>query len=189
MVLTDLLEAKGLSIYKCSKLTGIPYTTLSQVVRGITPIGKCSAETVCRLAKTLGVPMESLLQEYTQVREDFEAFKSNVCHAVKDDGDLEFVISVLKQDQITDLWNRHWYPEALYLLAMLDYLCRINSLPICTKYTALRSQRLESPIYPRDVVMASKLDTRLDIKDACRSSAIPEFKRFNIIESEIRNVY
>ena len=49
-MLKDLLDEKKLSLYQCSKLSGIPYTTLSEVVRGKTKLSKCSAETVLKLS-------------------------------------------------------------------------------------------------------------------------------------------
>jgi len=32
--------------------------------------------------------------------------------------DLDFMIRLLESDEIRDLYNRRWYPEALYLLAI-----------------------------------------------------------------------
>ena len=55
-------------------------------------------------------------------RETFDIFKSNICHYVKDMGDLDFIIYVLKSNEIRKYFDQKWYPESLYLLAMLDYL-------------------------------------------------------------------
>ena len=62
----------------------------------------------------------------------FETFKSNICHQVKDMGDIAFIITILENNTIRCLYNKKWYLESLYLLAMLDYLSRLNDLPICT---------------------------------------------------------
>lgn len=188
-MLERLLAERKMSIYQCSKLSGIPYTTLSEVVRGKTSIGKCSAEVVYKLAKILNVSMEELMRDSVEVRSDFEIFKSNVCHRVKDTDDIDFIVTVLRTDDIRRYWDKKWYPEAFYLLAMVDYLSRINEIPLCTKYNDIRSQSLKKPLYPRDVVMAAKLHPSMDIREQCRREAIPEFLRFNIVESEIRNVY
>ena len=61
-------------------------------------------------------------------------------------------------------------------------------MPLCKDFDELRKCRLEKPVYPagiRALVAAAKDDSAL--RDAERS-AIPEFKRFNIIENEVRNV-
>lgn len=188
-MLEKILKEKNISIYQCAKLSGIPYTTLSELVRGKTKIGKCSAEVVYKLAKILNVSMEELMRDSVETRTDFEIFKSNVCHLVKDTDEIDFIVTVLKADDIRRYWEKKWYPEAFYLLATVDYLSRINEIPLCTKYNDIRSQSLKKPLYPRDVVMTAKLDSSLDVRERCMREAIPEFLRFNIIESEIRNVF
>ncbi len=188
-MLEAILKERNLTMYQCAKLSGIPYTTLSEVVRGKTKIEKCSAETVYRLSKILNVSMEDLIHSTPRERSDFEIFKSNICHRVKDSDEIDFIVTELQADNVSKYWSRGWYPEAFYLLAMLDYLSCLNDIPLCTKYDAIRTRSLKEPLYPRDVMMAVKLHSDLDIRERCRKEAIPEFMRFNIIESEIRNVY
>ena len=188
-MLEAILKQKNMSIYRCAKLSGIPYTTLSEVVRGKTRLEKCTAEVVYKLSEVLDISMEDLIADSTEVRSDFEIFKSNICHKVKDGGDLDFIISVLEADDICRYWSKKWYPEAFYLLAMVDYLSRENDIPMCNKYDDIRSQSLKSPLYPKDVLLAAKLSPALDRREECRRTAIPEFMRFNIVESEVRNVY
>ena len=60
-MLEAILKEKKMTIYQCAKLSGIPYTTLSEVVRGKTRLEKCSAETVYKLSKVLNVTMEELM--------------------------------------------------------------------------------------------------------------------------------
>lgn len=52
----------------------------------------------------------------------FELFKSNVCHWLKEEGDIDFLIQVLESDLIRKYYNRKWYLESFYLLGMLDYI-------------------------------------------------------------------
>jgi len=194
MELMNLLKEKQLSVYQCAKESQVPYTTLSDIVKGKTRIEKCTAETIYKLARTLHVTMEELLTECFKEDEnapnlrDFEIYKSNICHLVKDKGDIDFIIDTLKENQIRTYWERQWYRESFYLLAMVDYLSRENGLPLCNDYEDIRNCKLSEPLYPWDVVIAAKLDDSLDRKEQCLEEAIPEFLRFNIIESEIRNV-
>ena len=58
--------------------------------------------------------------EEVQPRLPLEQFKSTVCHRVKYMGDIPFMIQLLESDQIRELYEKKWYPEALYLLSMLD---------------------------------------------------------------------
>lgn len=194
MKLTSILKERQLSVYQCAKESNVPYTTLLDIVKGKTRIEKCAAETLYKLAKTLNVAMEELLEECfgengnTSDSGDFEIYKSNICHLVKDKGDIDFIIDTLKENQIRTYWERKWYRESFYLLAMVDYLSRENDLPLCNDYEDIRNCALSEPLYPRDVILAAKLDASLDVKEQCLKEAIPEFIRFNIIESEIRNV-
>ena len=62
MVIEDLLAKRGMTKYKLAVQAGIPHPTLSDICSGKTKLEKCSAETVYKLAKALGVSMELLTQ-------------------------------------------------------------------------------------------------------------------------------
>jgi len=123
-----------------------------------------------------------------EYRSDFQTFKNNVCHMVKDMGDLEFIVDILESNKIREFFDKKWYPEALYLLAMIDYLSRENDLPICLNYNDLRQAKLNKPIYPTSVIAMSSVAKSDEPKNESFRMAIPEFKRFNIVEAEVRNV-
>jgi len=124
-----------------------------------------------------------------EYRADFDIFKSNVCHLVKDMGDIEFIIETLETDKIRKLYQKKWYPESLYLLAMVDFLSRENGLPVCAEYSDIRTARLREPIYPASVIAMSAFGRSEQPKQDSYAQAIPEFIRFNIVEGEVRNVY
>lgn len=58
MIIDDLLKQAHMTKYRLAKQTGIPHATLSDICSGKTKLEKCSAETVYKLAKALGVTME-----------------------------------------------------------------------------------------------------------------------------------
>lgn len=122
-------------------------------------------------------------------RLDFETFKSNVCHRLKAEGDLNFIIGLLESNDIRYYWEKKWYAESFYLLAMLDYISRLNDIPLCNRYDKIRSCSLKEPLYPKDVRLAIRLLSDTEVKEKCQQGAIPEFMRFNIVESEVRDVY
>ena len=194
MTLNEMLEQKNITKYRLWKESGVPQATISDICTGKTSIEKCSAETIYRIAKVLNVSMESLIAPAVQQAEEerhrpsFELFKSNTCHMVKDMGDIPFIIQLLKTNQIRNLYEKKWYPEALYLLAMLDYLSRENNVPICKNYNDIRTTKLQRPVYPSSVVILCKTLHSDAPKEDCIRMAIPEFLRFNIVESEVRNV-
>lgn len=121
-------------------------------------------------------------------RPSFEQFRSNTCHKLKDLGDLPFITQLLESNHIRTYYNRKWYPEALYLLAMLDYLSNLNAIPICCTYNDLRNNKLTQPLYPSKVLLLCELLHSDSPKEDALSKAIPEFLRFNIVECDIRNV-
>jgi hypothetical protein len=53
----------------------------------------------------------------------------------------------------------------------------------------LRKQKLSETLFPASVVAAMTVSKDKTIKNQALKDAIPEFLRFNIIESEVRNVY
>ena len=111
-----------------------------------------------------------------------------MCHKLKNLGDIEFLIETLNNDDIRLYFEKQWYPECLYLLAMVDYISRENGIELCEEYNDLRKRKLSETIYPASVLalcVASKSD--LPKRQAYRE-AIPEFIRFNIVESDVRNV-
>ncbi|HBN85014.1 MAG TPA: XRE family transcriptional regulator [Clostridiales bacterium] len=188
MNLNNLLEQKNMTKYKLSKISGVSFTTISEITTGKTKIKNCTGETLYKLAKALDVTVEDLLEESMEYRQSFEIYKSNICHLVKDMGDIDFIINTLKSDKIRKLYQKRWYPECLYLLAMVDYLSRENDLPLCDEYNDIRTTRLQNPIYPAGIITMSVLSNSDRPKADSFEAAIPEFRRFNIVENEVRNV-
>ena len=188
MNINDFLVQKDISKYRLSKISGVPFTTISEITTGKSKIKNCTGETLYKLSKALDVTMEDLLSESMEHRQSFEIYKSNICHMVKDMGDMDFIISTLESDEIRKLYQKKWYPESLYLLAMVDYLSRENDLPLCSEYGDIRSTSLHEPIYPSSVIALSAFSHSEQPKRDSIKNAIPEFMRFNIVESEVRNV-
>lgn len=192
MIINDLLAKENMSRYRLSKESGVARTTITDICSGKADLDKCAAGTLFKIAKALGVTIDSILENNNVSEVDyrcsFENFKSNTCHHVKDLGDIDFIIETLESDEIRKLYERRWYREALYLLAMIDYLSRLNNLPICTNYNDIRSKKLEKLHFPAGIVVSYAATGDESIKEKALANAIPEFLQFNIVESEVRNV-
>lgn len=188
MTFSRLVENKNISAYRLSKDSNVPYMTINDLMNKKTTLTKCNSETVYKIAKALDISMEELIKPYMKNRPSFELFKSNVCHRLKELGDIDFLADLLDSDEITDYYDLGWYPECLYLLAMFDYISRINSVPPCSEYDNLRSMKLSSVIYPSGVLVRDLATNSDKAKQEAWDNAIPEFKRFNIIENEVRNL-
>lgn len=61
MTIGELLQKKGLSRYRLSKVSGISWDTLSDICSGKIKWEQCSEETLSKLARALEISMEELL--------------------------------------------------------------------------------------------------------------------------------
>jgi hypothetical protein len=120
--------------------------------------------------------------------EDFENFKSNVCHSLESAGDLRFLLAVLKSTKIQDYYNNNQLLECFYLLGMVDYLCRINNLPFSDEYDYIRKYKMKEPVFPGGIHILCSLKGNDKPKDDYLKKAIPEFLIYNIVEGNVKNV-
>ena len=59
-MLKDLIEEKRISAYELSAKSGVPYSTLLDIINGKTNIQNTSAKVLYNLSKTIGISMEEL---------------------------------------------------------------------------------------------------------------------------------
>lgn len=116
MNLQTLLSEKKMTMYRLSKLSGVPKTTVIDICSGKSSIGCCNAKTVLRLSKALDCSMEELMQIDNA---DYD----NLTGKPKDDSYLEkglpeylsnSLSSMIKSWKIEDSgkrdlhWDIHW---------------------------------------------------------------------------------
>lgn len=75
MMINRLLEKRNMTKYRLAVDAGIPHTTLNDICSGKTKLEKCSAETVYKLAKALGVTMEMLTEDGIRAAERERAYE------------------------------------------------------------------------------------------------------------------
>lgn len=61
MLINELMKEKNITRYRLAKDSGIAYSTVNDICSGKAQLEKCSAETVFRISKALGVSVESLI--------------------------------------------------------------------------------------------------------------------------------
>lgn len=191
MIIDDLLKEKKMSRYELSKLSGVPQTTIADICSGKTDLQQCKVGTLDKIAKALDETIDSLLLKHDKDFEeeiDFELYKSDVCQMVKRVGQIDFVIKVLENNQIRNYYDKGWNKEALYLLAMVDYLSRLNKIPLCNDYDDLRRKKFKKPIYPRSVIFEARIIKSDAPKKEAIKNAIPEFMNFNLVEGDVFDV-
>lgn len=62
MTMQSMLREKNLSMYRLSRISGVPKTTVIDICSGKSDIEGCTAKTVMQLSKALGCTMEELMQ-------------------------------------------------------------------------------------------------------------------------------
>ena len=75
MIIEDLLSRREMTKYRLAVESGVPHATLNDIFSGKTKLEKCSAETVYKLAKALGVSMELLTEGGIRQAEREQAFE------------------------------------------------------------------------------------------------------------------
>ena len=100
MTVQQKLQERNMSIYRLAKESHVPYATVNDICNNKAQLEKCTAETIYRIAQVLKVSMEELLAPCFALRSSFENFKSAICHRVKEQGDIAFLIDTLESNEI-----------------------------------------------------------------------------------------
>ena len=85
------------------------------------------------------------------------------------------MINTIESNEITVYYKRAWYPESLYLFTMVDYISRINNIPLCNAYSDIRKVKLKSIIYPSSIITKAAAFGNDKIKEQALKMSIPEF--------------
>lgn len=189
MTINDILKEKRMSVYALSKQSGIPQSTIRDICSGKTKLRKCSVENALKISRVLDVSVEDLASWDDESKKySHDIFRGNSQHLLKEIGDYEYIKQLIVSDDITKYYSTKRYFEAFYLLAMLDYLSRINGIPLYKKYNKLRKCKLRQIDYPTSVIVSSAVSKNPIVKTNSVNKSIPEFIRHNIVECEVRNV-
>lgn len=182
------LKKYKMSVYRLSKVSDVPYTTLLEIINNKTSIENCSVKTMYKICSSLNISLNDLIESVFIYRMPFQEFRSEMCHKLKRQGDENFIKEILESNIIKKYYDKKWYEEALYLLSMIDYLSNDNNIPLVKDYDKYRHMKLNKTIYPRDIELISKIKKDNNIKKSANKNAIKEFKDHNIIEVNIRDV-
>lgn len=191
MNLTNLLLEKNISQYRLAKISKVPQTTISDICLNKTSLEKCSGITLYNIASSLDISIEDLLFKQVDLisPQEFDVFKSSICHMVKENKPEEFIAKIKSENIVETLFNNEEYAKCFYIVAMVDYLNRLNNIKKDISFNKYRTYSLLDPIYPSSIILYdSIMNTNEHKKEAIRTS-IKEFLHFNIIEKEIENVY
>lgn len=188
MTLKELLKIKNITAYSLSKESGVPFSTISDLINGKTKPENVRLCHAISISKALGIDVvlfAKLQNPKDELR--FAYFRSNILHDLKRKGDIPFVQHVLKTKIIDREYKCGCLERALYLLALIEYLNRVNgNVMTITRYKNLKKLKLDSVLFP-----GSELISFSSVEEANRRigiKCISEFAKYNIIEESVRNV-
>ena len=187
MTFKELLENKKITGYALSKGTGIPYTTICDLLNGKTNVNNVSLRNALLIANYVNIDIRNFANLESVKLIEFRYFRNNVLEELKRLGYNQFIRNIIRNKEIDFYYKNNGADRALYLLALIDYLCRINKKPIYTdRYNLLRKEKLDKVCFADSDLFNFK--TVEEVERVLHVVAIPEFKRFNILEEDVFNV-
>ena len=187
MTFKRLLSNHNISGYSLSKITHIPYMTINDLINGKTKVENISLKHAYEISKCLDINITDLLRLDSISLPQFRYFRNNVLMELRSFGYETFINTVIKNKQIDYYYKNNGEEYAFYLLALIDYLCRIHNMPLYSdRYNSLRKQKLKNAFFVGSDII--KFDSIEDAESKLKIKGIPEFKKYNIIEENVFNV-
>lgn len=194
IMLRLILSEKHMSLYKLEKESHISHATLSDLYNEKYSINNCHIQLFYQLSKVLDMSIEELYEslsyknmKYISFNKNFDVFKSSVCQELKSLKDKNFLIKYLSSDIIKQYFLSKDYLKAIYLVSIIDYLCKRNDLPLVNQFNDIRKLKLDKLYVPESLFLLLK-SNQITISQVVKESN-DIFLKHNIVESEIDNVY
>ena len=225
MYLKKLMNKRNLTRAELSHKSGIPESTLRDILSGATQFENCKAITLLCLADALETSVEDLMEHYfdeffsksedddededkmypddwydeekNEGRGDmhlipaerpisyFYMIVESTTHGLKNHSAKEFVLESYEYHWVESFLHNHWIREALFMVGLLDCLCRKCGMKPNPAYETLRKMRLDEPVYSMNTML--KASNRKAFANICLEAeleSIPELARHNIYLTE-----
>ena len=201
MYLNELMNACHMSRAELSARSNIPESTLRDILNGKAQLDRCEAATLYNIAYALDVSVEEILEGYwdalerdapsrTSVHDEnslmnFYVLADSMLGRLRATGDLVFIDGIDQNEWIERLYQSGQYRCALFLLGMVDYLCRKNGVRQVARYDEYRKARLDGPVYALRTLNVNDDDGAFQhARTEAENNAIPELGRYGIYMTE-----
>ena len=201
MYLNELMNACHMSRAELSARSNIPESTLRDILNGKAQLDRCEAATLYNIAYALDVSVEDILEGYWDALErdapsrisvhdenslmNFYVLADSMLGRLRATGDLAFIDGIDQNGWIERLYQGREYRCALFLLGMMDYLCRKNGVRQVARYDEYRKTRLDGPVYALRTLNVNDDDGAFQrARTEAENNAIPELGRFGIYMTE-----
>lgn len=204
MYLMNLMNEHCMTRADLSMMSGVPDSTLRDILSGKAQIDHCAATTIYGIADALGTTVEDVLDHYWDecLGADDEECEREVLHdghtlllfystvdrvvQLRQHVDDALLTSCVNSEAFIDLFfDRGFYREAFFLLGLTDYLNRKLGMKTDPRFDAYRVYRLDNPVYSLSTL--EEYDDPEELKNAkayAEAYAIPELAAFNIFMTE-----
>ena len=204
MYLMNLMNKKCMTRADLSMMSGVPDSTLRDILSGKAQIDHCEAATIYGIADALGTTVEDVLDHYWDecLRADDEECEREVLHdghtlllfystvdrvvqmrqAVED---ASLASCINSETFIDQFFTMGFYREAFFVLGLTDYLNRKLGKKTDPRFDAYRGYRLDCPVYSLSTL--EEYDNSEELENAkayAEAYAIPELAAFNIFMTE-----
>ena len=208
MFLNNLMNSRNLTRAELSASSNIPESTLRDILNGKAQLDRCEAVTLYNLAYALDVSVEDILEDYWEelaleraahtrmpVHDDhslmnFYVLADSMLGRLRATGDLAFIDGIDQNEWVERLYDDGQYRCALFLIGVMDYLCRKNGIWQIARYNEYRELRLDSPVYSLSTLNVNSDDGDFQrARNDAENNAIPELGRYGIYltEEDIRH--
>lgn len=201
MFLNNLMNSRNLTRAELSANSNIPESTLRDILNGKAQLDRCEAATLYNIAYALDVSVEDILEGYWDALErdapariavhddsslmNFYVLADSMLGRLRATGDLAFIDGIDQNGWIERLYQSRQYRCALFLLGMVDYLCRKNGIRQVARYDEYRKARLDGPVYALRTLNVNDDDGAFQrARTEAENSAIPELGRYGIYMTE-----
>ena len=201
MYLNKLMNACHMSRAELSARSNIPESTLRDILNGKAQLDRCEAATLYNIAYALDVSVEDILEGYWDALErdapariavhddsslmNFYVLADSMLGRLRATGDLAFIDGIDQNGWIERLYQGREYRCALFLLGMMDYLCRKNGVRQVARYDEYRKTRLDGPVYALRTLNVNDDDGAFQrARTEAENNAIPELGRYGIYMTE-----
>ena len=198
MFLNDMMKDKHMTRAHLRRQSGLPESTLRNILNGTTQLDHCEAATLLSLANVMGTTVKDLLCKYwAECGTDAEP-EAKAVH----DGEsilyfyMMYEAALIKRRLLGDIgfiremsgcqWIERFYSDsqyriALFLLGLVDYLSRQHHLKPNPQYDEYRKLSLDQPVYsPSTMANYDDPDAYKKAMAYAETCSIPELARFNI---------
>ena len=204
MYLMNLMNEQYMTRADLSMMSGVPDSTLRDILCGKAQIDHCEAATIYGIADALGTTVEDILNHYWDdclEADDAECerealhdghtlliFYSTVDKLVqlRQFADDSLLASSFNSETFIDyFFDNGFYREAFFLLGLTDYLNRKLGMKTDPRFDAYRGYRLDCPVYSLSTL--EEYDNSEELENAkayAEAYAIPELAAFNIFMTE-----